>query len=296
MNSALSPSEINPSTVHQYCQRIKKISDLLTNLDASVSERALVMHTLNGLSDKFDNIVNVIQHQKPFPSFDEARSMLSLEEQRLLRHRRPEPTHRDNGSAPTVLFTGSHPNQATMHSQPSYHHRNRSRGRGNRGNRGHRNNAQSWNVGSSPTQWKSHHPPSSSMQWNPPHPIHSYMPPWNPTGYPSHIPWQSPYGGPYSPYPYIPSGIVASSGFSSGVTSPTPTSSPQTALVTQTQPTVPDNGSIPTSFTPPPGLIQAFNATHISDPADASWYMDTGATTHLTSQPGSTNTNGTAPM
>lgn len=41
------------------------------------------MHLLNGLSDNFDSIINVIKHKSPFPSFIEARSMLSMEEDRL---------------------------------------------------------------------------------------------------------------------------------------------------------------------------------------------------------------------
>ena len=40
---------------------------------------------LNGLSPRFDNILNVIMHRQPFPTYDEACSMLMLVEERLNR-------------------------------------------------------------------------------------------------------------------------------------------------------------------------------------------------------------------
>lgn len=46
----------------------------------------------------------------------------------------------------------------------------------------------------------------------------------------------------------------------------TPSSNPQTEMI----PTV---------------LANAFNTMSLSDPTDAGWYMDTGATAHLTAQP-----------
>lgn len=57
---------IGELTVHEYYQNMKTTADLLTNIDAPVSERALVSHLFNGLSDKFDSIINVVQHKVPF--------------------------------------------------------------------------------------------------------------------------------------------------------------------------------------------------------------------------------------
>lgn len=59
---------------------MKTTTDLLANIDAPVSERALVSHLLNSLYDKFDSIINVVQHKVPFPTLLEARSMLQMEE------------------------------------------------------------------------------------------------------------------------------------------------------------------------------------------------------------------------
>lgn len=77
---------IGNMSVHEYCQKLKTATDLLANIDSTVTYRAVVMHMLNGLSEKFDNIHNVIKHRSPFPSFSVARSMLIMEEDRINKH------------------------------------------------------------------------------------------------------------------------------------------------------------------------------------------------------------------
>lgn len=83
LDHKLRTQEIGDLTIHAYCQELKSIADLMTNVDAPVSERTLVTYLLNGLNAKYDNIINVIMHRQPFPTFDQARSMLLLEEERL---------------------------------------------------------------------------------------------------------------------------------------------------------------------------------------------------------------------
>ena len=78
---------IGDLSVHEYCQKMKTTADILANIDAHVFERALVSHLLNGLSDKFDSIINVVQHKVPFPTLLEARSLLQMEETRLSNNR-----------------------------------------------------------------------------------------------------------------------------------------------------------------------------------------------------------------
>lgn len=43
---------IGDLSVHEYCQKLKTLSDLLANVDSPVSERVVVMHMLNGLNEK----------------------------------------------------------------------------------------------------------------------------------------------------------------------------------------------------------------------------------------------------
>src|SRR5690606_19773465 len=97
-------------SIHKYCQKMKTTADLLANIDAPVSERALISHLLNGLSDKFDSIINVVQHKVPFPSLLEARSMLQMEETRLAKQVKLAPRRHDNPSSSTVLYAGSEGN------------------------------------------------------------------------------------------------------------------------------------------------------------------------------------------
>ena len=98
----LRTTEIGDRTVHEYCQTLKSLSDLLANLESPVSDRSLVMYLLNGLNEKFDNIINVIKHKDPFPTFDTAKSMLLNEETRLKKGTKT-PATADNASSSTVL-------------------------------------------------------------------------------------------------------------------------------------------------------------------------------------------------
>ncbi|XP_023753911.1 uncharacterized protein LOC111902290 [Lactuca sativa] len=98
--------EIRNMSIHDYCHKIKVLSDLLANIDQPVPEKNLVIYMINGLGDKFDNVSSIIRHQRPIPSFQQARSMLMVEETRLLHPRSSTATHRDHSSSPASLFTG----------------------------------------------------------------------------------------------------------------------------------------------------------------------------------------------
>ena len=109
-------------------------------MDAPVSERTLVTYLLNGLSDKYENIINLIMHRQPFPSFDDARSMLMLEEDRLEKGKKIS-AYKDTSSSDKVLNVSvSSPPQKTNtqpQQQRTYNNNrgfkknnNRDRGRG----------------------------------------------------------------------------------------------------------------------------------------------------------------------
>lgn len=61
--------EIRDQSVQEYAHGLKSIVDLPENVKALVSDKTLVIYILNGLNEKFDHIINVIKHQKPFPTF-----------------------------------------------------------------------------------------------------------------------------------------------------------------------------------------------------------------------------------
>ncbi|CAH1428415.1 unnamed protein product [Lactuca virosa] len=79
--------EIDDLYVSDYYYKIKVLSYLLSNIDQAVPEKNLVMYMVNGFGDKFDQVASIIRHQNPIPKFLQARSMLLLEETRLVRSR-----------------------------------------------------------------------------------------------------------------------------------------------------------------------------------------------------------------
>ncbi|CAA7020425.1 unnamed protein product [Microthlaspi erraticum] len=79
LENELRQLQIGDLSVHDYCQKLKTLSDLLANVNSPITNRVLVMHLLNGVSSKFDNILNVIKHRSPACTFSEARSMLKDE-------------------------------------------------------------------------------------------------------------------------------------------------------------------------------------------------------------------------
>ncbi|XP_019094800.1 PREDICTED: uncharacterized protein LOC104758527 [Camelina sativa] len=120
LDAELRSQEIGDRTIQEYCQKIKSLANLLTNVDAPVNERTLVTYLLNGLNEKFDYIINVIKHKEPFPTFEVAKSMLELEETRLKKSTRPSSTHSDHSSsntALTVAVTSSDPRPQQQHNQ-----------------------------------------------------------------------------------------------------------------------------------------------------------------------------------
>ncbi|CAA7028520.1 unnamed protein product [Microthlaspi erraticum] len=149
LENDLRTTVIGDISIHDYCKKLKSISDLLTNVDSPITDKVLVMHLLNGLSEKYDSIINVIKHKSPFPGFIEARSMLQLEEDRLAKHHKPNPTNHLTSSAPAVLYTTSDNrsrdgNGSTNNNGGNYggnyrgngNYRGRGRGRNNRGRGG----------------------------------------------------------------------------------------------------------------------------------------------------------------
>lgn len=107
LETELRNMELGDKSISEYCNRIKVISDLLENIDEPVSERNLVMYTINGLSDKYEQVAGIIRHQKPLPKFLDVRSMLLEEESILNRTRASKNYIKDNSSAPTVLYAGN---------------------------------------------------------------------------------------------------------------------------------------------------------------------------------------------
>lgn len=167
---------IGDLSVHDYCQKLKSLSDLLANVDSPVSERALVMHMLNGLCDKFYYIINVSKHRNPFPTFTVARSMLLMEEERLKKQTKKLVHQPANSSSPNILYDGQpsidygHQQQQSYQNNNNRNNNGRGRGRGRNSNtRGRGRYQQNWNNNSWQSQpWQQppqYWPQQPQQQW-----------------------------------------------------------------------------------------------------------------------------------
>ncbi|CAL9218493.1 unnamed protein product [Arabidopsis halleri] len=166
LDNELRTLEIGDLGVAEYCQKMKSTAALLSNVGTPVTDRTLVMYIINGLNEKFDNIINVIKHKEPFPSFDTAKTMLEWEEKRLKKSTRAVPSNSDTPSSSTALTASSQQQQRSGSNRGrnnGNYRGNRRGGRGNnRGGRGNSSNSSNRNPwGAPPPFWP---PPPYWMQ------------------------------------------------------------------------------------------------------------------------------------
>ncbi|GKE62825.1 hybrid signal transduction histidine kinase M, partial [Tanacetum coccineum] len=111
--------ELGNLTISEYFKKIKMVADLLLNIESLVDEKTLVMHAINGLGEKYEQVAGIIRHKKTRPTLLETRSMLLLEESRLNRRdARSQTHHNDTSSSPTILIaTGSNPSKGNSQKQ-----------------------------------------------------------------------------------------------------------------------------------------------------------------------------------
>ncbi|VFQ77006.1 unnamed protein product [Cuscuta campestris] len=85
-------------SINEYCHLLKNLSEYLDDVDAPVTEHALVLQVLQGLPHDIHSQVQFLQYQNPPPTFLEARSALLLIEQQ-----QHDSLH-GNGAPPTALL------------------------------------------------------------------------------------------------------------------------------------------------------------------------------------------------
>ncbi|XP_010684028.1 uncharacterized protein LOC104898632 [Beta vulgaris subsp. vulgaris] len=68
------------SSLDDYCHRLKELADKLSDVDSPVTPQRLVLQLVRGLPVEYDTVASFINQQ--IPSFETARSMLQLEQQR----------------------------------------------------------------------------------------------------------------------------------------------------------------------------------------------------------------------
>ncbi|CAH1425424.1 unnamed protein product [Lactuca virosa] len=257
-------------TISQYCERMKVISDLLANIGSPVPEHTLVTYLINGLSPKYDNIATVLRHQNPPPSLLKCRSILTLEERTLNRNRPVQPLHMDHASSPNALHVGNPPNSQI---------------RASTNNRGGRRHSQSRRGGSNVSD--NCRPPAVAQQNPPGLPWNPHSVPWTPFMWP-YVTWQQPYRPPtQQQQPRQQPGVLGSAPHqTSGATSPHQQHAAFYAALHSPGLLPPTQWFPPLTPDQPTDITQALNAMQINDQSDPNWYMDTGATSHLTSDTG----------
>ncbi|VFQ65525.1 unnamed protein product [Cuscuta campestris] len=99
-------------SIKEYCHRLKNLADYLDDVDAPVTEHALVLQVLQGLSQDIRGQVHFLQYQNPFPSFLEVRLALLLVEQQQA------DTFSGAGSSTALISTGSGSSQPAGSGHP----------------------------------------------------------------------------------------------------------------------------------------------------------------------------------
>ena len=66
--------------IRDYCRKMKGMADALGNLGEVITDRTLVLNVLRGLNAKYDHIKALLKRTRPFPTFNEVRNDLQLEE------------------------------------------------------------------------------------------------------------------------------------------------------------------------------------------------------------------------
>ncbi|KAJ9551722.1 hypothetical protein OSB04_015767 [Centaurea solstitialis] len=260
------------SSITDFCHNLKNLADALADCDSKIDEIELVMQILRQLPPSYHSIVDVITNTKPFPSFLEAKNMLLLHESR---EESVEPHTETPLTSSAALYssTPSAPNGKPKNKS----NKGRNFGRvASKGGGGHSQAyfgnspgqvppAQPGLLGAPPVQsFGAGAPPSFPAMFSaPPHPSpHTFLPPPVPT---------SPYlyGQHQSPHP-----VPVPSAYGQPMQQSTPVPPPPQ----------PSFGGHASQFSQPQytDLSSVFQAMSVQAPQDNNFYMDSGASRHMT--------------
>ncbi|XP_060182360.1 uncharacterized protein LOC132612030 [Lycium barbarum] len=248
----------NFPNVSAYCQHLKSLSDQLKSVGSPVDNSRLVLQLVSGLTESYKGVATLIRQSDPLPQFYQARSMLVLEEAGLKKATQTTDSamvaHDLDDSHENV---DQHSNHRNNYGGKRHQHRNnsgkqRSSSGGRGGGKGSSGNSSSGGgKGGSTNRWNGgqQQPQNqwlSSQQW-----------PW---------PWMQ-WAVPPCPFP---AGPWARPHFRQG--------QHQQPGILGPRPQQPYSATGPT-----PTDIEAVMHTLGITPPDPNWYMDTGATSHMTS-------------
>lgn len=252
--------------VSTYCQRLKSLADQLKNVGAPVSDSRMVLQLVGGLTKPYRGVGTLICQSDPLPPFYKARSMLTLEEAGMAKEAATESAMMasSNYDGPTHSEKSGH--SKGKNGAPHFGGRRNNGGRKNAGSGGGRNSA--GGKGGGRGQFSGGHggtyPSPRWQQHQQPFPWGWYNQGWSIT---RPFPTQG-WARPNAPQQR-----------QGGLLGPRPS---QHAYVQQT--TVPNPLGQSGSYAPT-DIEAAMHTMSLHQP-DPSWYMDTGATSHMTSSTG----------
>ncbi|XP_074299325.1 uncharacterized protein LOC141630395 [Silene latifolia] len=234
-------------SLEAYCQRLRDLAGQMKDVGSAVDNQRLVLQLVRGLPPSYDTVAAYIN--QTLPPFETARSMLELEKHRTSAREEP-PAALVAAPAPPSDNSGwgdtSTPNPTS--------NQNRSSNRGN-GNR-RRDNRSNQKRSSSSSQTAATQPAAAPVSW----PTMGMPYPWSP---------------PPCPYPTYPGWVQPWQQWA-------PSVSRSTARFNATAPRFGQANLVDTEPVQPTDLAQAFQAMSINAP----WFMDTGASSHLTADAG----------
>ncbi|XP_076916394.1 uncharacterized protein LOC143576088 [Bidens hawaiensis] len=235
-----------------YCQEIKMLADQLHNVDVPQSQTQLVLKLLGGLTEQYVTIATVIRNKEPLPDFNNCRSQLYQEET----ERAALALHVANSAATALQVSSNGSNNAPSDQRAEARNdQNLDRGRVNSSSnsRGRgRGRGRGRNMAS---RGRGSFPQVGYYPWAP------FPGMWSNSGVGASQ-WQQWAPSPPCPYP----------------ANSRPNSSDHGVLDSR-------SSQAYTAGYTPTDIEQALH-TMALNPPDEPWFMDTGATNHMTNNPG----------
>ncbi|GKC49406.1 hybrid signal transduction histidine kinase M [Tanacetum coccineum] len=113
LNNELCSIKIGKMTVNEYYTKIQAMANRLKNLDCEVSEKNMVIFTVNGLDSRFATLVEIIRHREPLLIIETVCNMLLLKES-LFNYDSTSTTFESISSSPTFLMASSSSNTKAL--------------------------------------------------------------------------------------------------------------------------------------------------------------------------------------
>ncbi|GJT68338.1 putative reverse transcriptase domain-containing protein [Tanacetum coccineum] len=117
LDNELRSIKIGKMTVNEYCTKIRSMVDRLIYLGCVVSDKNLIIYTINGLDSRFATLVEIICNRETFPSFENVHTMLLLKESSFNNDSGSSTDFSSSSSSPTVLLASNQSNNKAQQQQ-----------------------------------------------------------------------------------------------------------------------------------------------------------------------------------